>query len=198
MLSGVRSISPLVRAIFVIGAVAALVTSITFAALSDDATLASNNLSSDTADLQISNGGAYGDNVAGFNASNVVPGVGEEFSFYLSNASDFDMDVTVAVSGVCADYVNGADGITDCGDVKLTFMDTNTTTSTTYTLQQLINAPKDLPGNSLVAGSAGTAPADGTEGDFTVTFDLDPSGVSGSSASLTAPFDLVFTGTQVI
>ena len=195
---GIRNINPVARAMGVIGAVAVLATAVTFAALSDTATLEDNNLTSDTADLQVSNGGAYGDSVAGFSATDVVPGVGKTFSFYLKNGSDFDMNVTASVPGACGDYVDGNDGIPNCGDVLLTFTDTESTDDETYTLQQLINGPKDLPGNPLPANTAGSAPADADEGDFTVKFDLDPDDVTGATASLTNPFDLVFTGTQAL
>lgn len=192
------SISPVIRAVLVFGAVAALVTGVTFAALSDTATLEDNHVASGTTDLQVSNGGAYGDEVAGFNASNIVPGTGQTFPFFLKNGSAFDMDIKVKVDGACSDYVNGSQGIPDCGDVLVTFTDTASATSETYTLQQLINAPRVVPGNPLTANTAGTAPASGDEGDYEITFDLDAGDVTGSSATLTAPFDLVFTGTQAV
>lgn len=190
-------VSPLVRAVLVFAAVAALVTGVTFAALNDTATLAQNNVSSETADLKVSNGGAFGDNVQGFVADNLVPGTGKTFDFYLKNSSDFDMGVKAEVPGECSTYVSGTEGIPDCNDVLLTFKDTGSGAETTWTLQQLINGPKDIPGNPLLANSQGSAPADGDEGDFQITFDLDEDDVSGSSASLDASFDLIFSGVQV-
>lgn len=192
------SISPVMRAVLVIGAVAALVTGVTFAALSDTATLADNHMTTNSADLQVSNGGAYGDDVAGFNANNVVPGTGQTFPFFLKNGSGFDMNITVSVAGPCSTYVNGSQGISDCSDVLVTFKDTQSATESTYTLQQLIDAPQIVPGDQLPANTAGTAPASGDEGDYEITFDLDPADVTGTSATLTEAFDLVFTGTQPV
>jgi len=197
-MQNILNISPLLRAIGVMGAVAVLVTGATFAALSDNATLTANNISSDTADLQVSNGGAYADSQTGFDASDIAPGVGETFDFYLKNSSSFDMAVTVEVTGVCSDYISGTLGIPNCGDVLLTFDDEVAGGETTYTLQQLINAPKELPGNPFSAGAAGSAAVAGTEGNFTLHMDLKASDITGSSAALDAPFDLVFSGEQII
>lgn len=197
-MNAIRTVNPLLRAILVISGVAVLVAGTTFAALSDNATLVGNTMSSDTADLQVSNGGAFGDRVQGFAAEDIVPGVGKTFPFYLANGSDFDMNVEVSVPDkTCTDIIGTASGITNCSQIEITFTDLSNASgdSETYTLQQLINSPRELPGNVLLANSQGSGAATLDEGDYEVTFDFKPGGVSGSSVS-TAPFDLEFSGEQ--
>lgn len=183
------------RATLVVAMVSALVVGVTFAALSDDAGLTGNTLASETADLQVSSGGAYSDSATGFAATDLIPGDGQTFAFYLSNGSDFDMNVTASVDGVCSDYIDEVT-IPNCGDVLVSFTDKNSATTLDYTLQQLINNPQDLPGNALEANEAGSVPSDVEEGDFEVTFDLDADDVTGDSVSVSA-FDITFNGTQV-
>ncbi len=199
-MSILKKMSPVVRALLVVGGVMSLATGATFAALSDSTTLTDNNIISDTADLSISNGGTFGDTAAGFAAMNITPGIGQTFNFYMKNSSTFGMIVTARVPDICSLIVTpGNDNIGDCKDVLVTFDDeTPGDNQITYTLQQLMDGPQLLPNSGLLPGEVqGSPTVAGTKGNYTIKLDLDPAGVIGTSARLNAPFDIIFNGVQV-
>lgn len=187
-----QSISPVVRAILVVGAVAALVTGVTFAALDSEATLTDNRLASATAGLQVDNtdddtnpGGATD---VGFEFAGLVPGA--EFlnpghNFKLTNDGDADLRVKVKVSGAVST------GTIDKTKVHFQFENlTNTGASANpivYTLAELETAGQWLPGvqdpDSLAVSQ---------DHDFNVKVRLDADAITGSSASID---DFVFTFT---
>ena len=96
------SISPVVRAILVIGAVAALVTGVTFAALESEATLTQNTIAGEDA-LQVNNdpegNATFSQTEQGFNFINIVPGVAssQTENFELRNTSTTTVDVNVQI-----------------------------------------------------------------------------------------------------
>lgn len=181
-MQAIRSFSPLLRAFLVIGAVAALVTSITFANLSDTATMADNQFSTATADLKIWNGAAYVESTPGFNFTNVVPGTPtSNHIFWLKNEGGVPLDVTV----VSSDGVET--GITNNDGVDFTITNVAEAVSVTYSYEALIDGtPDQLPGTDLDAGE---------EVQYTVSLLVDGAAVTGSSASIT-DMDWTFTGTQ--
>jgi hypothetical protein len=97
-------ISPMVRAIGTMGAVAALVGAVTFAQLtSNTVALSPNTLSTATASLAIGSGtscpgGATTGSVPGFNNVKLTPGVtSAQLPFCLENNGDIPLDLTVAI-----------------------------------------------------------------------------------------------------
>lgn len=183
-MQAIRSFSPLLRAFLVIGAVAALVTSITFANLSNTATLADNQFTTATAELKIWDPVdlAYEDVVTGFNFTNVVPGTPTlPFTFWLKNDGGVPLDVTVVSS-------DGLEtGITNNDGVDFTITNVAEAVSVTYSYEALIDGtPDQLPGTDL-------DPAE--EEQYTVSLLVDGAAVTGSSASIT-DMDWTFTGTQ--
>lgn len=186
---GIRRLSPIVRAVGVIGVVAGLVTSVTFAALSSSATLSQNTIGSATAGLLISNGGGYSSSEPGFAFSDITPGVPVVKNFYLWNNGTSNLLVNAKVPVAPA-----LTGIANPSAVKVVFKDDQGTISNAGTLADLESVTGlNVPG-TLAAGAQGVAAAPGTPGNYTISVDLDGSQISGSSASV-APFDIVFTGT---
>lgn len=189
----VQAISPVVRAVLVVGAVAALVTGVTFAALDSQATLTDNRVASATAGLQVDNTddntSSGGSTDVGFKFTGLVPGA--EFlnpghNFKLTNSGDADLRVKVKVSG------SVSTGTIDKTKVHFQFDNlTNTSASENpivYTLAELEAAGQWLPGvqapDSLVAGQ---------DQDFRVKVRLDTDAVAGSSATIDN-FTFTFTG----
>lgn len=188
MLSSVRTIGPLMRAVLIIGAVAALVTSITFAALNDSVTLTGNTLSSATADLNIWDGGAYSSTATGFTVTNLVPGTpSAQYAFYLQNNSIFAMDVTVQST------LPSVVGIANFSDIEVTFYNEDGTTTLLATTMDVLSASPQVL-ETLPAGATGDS-STATNGNYFVQFNIKPAGVSGSSASVGA-FTFTFVGTQ--
>jgi hypothetical protein len=101
------SISPVVRAVLVIGAVMALVTGVTYAALtSSTATLTNSSVNSATANLQVSSDvgcgpstGAFGASDTGFTFNGLVPGgaASTNETFCLKNNGTADLTLKLSV-----------------------------------------------------------------------------------------------------
>ena len=101
----IQRISPVARAIAVIGAVMALVTGVTFATLQNTATLTGNTISSDADGLLVDSDGnnTFGATDEGFAFSDVEPGTSSSYhAFKLKNATDESMVVNVQVTGESA------------------------------------------------------------------------------------------------
>lgn len=100
----ILTFNPLLRAVFVVGAVAAIVGGVTYAALdSSSASLTGNTVSSATADLRVStNGDTFGASRAGFNFDGVVPGgdpaPADGEAFWLRNTGTFDLALTATIT----------------------------------------------------------------------------------------------------
>lgn len=196
MLQTIQKINPLVRAILVVGAVAGLVTSVTFAALSGTATLSASTLSTTSANLLLWDGDSFEDTAPGFDVNNLVPGEGSgELPFYFQNTNSFDLDLTVMMPEAPV----LSEGLTPA-DVKATFTSNApgcVNNTETYTFAQLLDGTPDaLPCSPLSEGATGNSGVLATEGNYSVNFDIDPEAIEGEEANVGA-FDLVFTGTQV-
>ncbi|MBI5906499.1 hypothetical protein HY857_00400 [Candidatus Saccharibacteria bacterium] len=182
---GIQKLSPVARAVGTVGAVVALAGGVTFAALtSNPVVLADSQFSTGTAHLQIWNGANYVDgSVPGFNFTNVVPGTeSSAFTFWLKNTGTTALDVSMVGSD------HAFNNIADPDLVDLKFTDITTASSpSTYSIQTLEGGGADaLPGGTLDPGE---------ENQYSVTVNVNPSTVSGSSAGMTN-FDLTFTGVQ--
>lgn len=98
----INRISPLARAILVIGAVAALVTGVTFAALQNTATLTNNTITSEVDGLLVDSDGddSFGTTDEGFAFTNIAPGgTSDPKAFKLKNETNGPLEVNVQVIG---------------------------------------------------------------------------------------------------
>lgn len=190
-----RRVNPVTRAIAVFGVVATLVTGITYAALTSQATLTNNIISSASANLQVKSTGSFATQDAGFAFTGIVPGgpamplAGN--AFQLRNAGDTDLDISVSVP--TAPTFTG--GTVDQSKVDLVLSCSTTggkVFSKTIDLAALVGAhgtggilmtPDYLPqGTDNVANC-------------TAKVQMDADAVTGSSSVSTNFFNIVFTGT---
>ncbi len=180
-------LNPVIRAIAVIGAVAALVTGVTFAALtSNSVVLADSNFGTGTASLKIWNTDldpdAYDETAPGFSFTNITPGVTTApFTFWLLNDGDTQLNISaLGTIGAWSGFTNFA----------LVEVDVNNVTqgiSDEYTFAELIDGTPDaLPGVALDAGE---------ENQYSLTITIPNDALTGSSASV-EDFDWTFTGTS--
>ncbi len=194
-----RSLQPLMRAVGVVGVVAGLATGVTYAALSSQATLTNNTISSASANLLIWNGRNFKDKAPGFTVKDLVPGQGSSpQAFYLKNSGPVAMDVSAHIPITPAEPEGGY-GFTGWENVLVTFRSNEpgcVDNEVNTTMAALLTTDVDLPCNALNAGAQGNAGAP-SEGNFTATFDIKPEAISGTRASV-GPFDLQFNGVQAI
>lgn len=191
---GIRSISPVMRAIFVIGAVAALVTSITFAALNDSVSLTGNTLSTTNANLQIYDFTIpdWAETAEGFDFDDLVPGVySDPENFYLRNNGGVDLDLGVKAENFVVQ--NGVAG----EDITLKFEGECGDPAVEYTMAALQLGPVGLPCSPLLVGEAGDSNTFGTPGNYSFAVMIDHDAVDGPGPFDAGTFDLVFSGTQV-
>lgn len=180
----IRKINPVMRAAGVIGAVSVLAVSVTFAALtSNSVVLADSKFSTQSASLQIWDGDSYDVAAPGFAANELALSTpSSESTFWLKNNGTAAL--TVSGLGSLGSY----SGFVDFGQVNVHIRNiTAGGTEYDYSFAQLLDGTPDaLPGNPL---------APGAENQYGVTVTINPSAVSGSSASVTG-FDWTFTGTN--
>ena len=198
-MQSIRSISPIVRAVGVIGAVAILVTSITYAALQSQVTLTNNTIATGTADLQIASAssgtaetpgtcGTFGDTAPGFAFAGVVPGGADSQteSFCLRNNGTSALMLKVKSPTVSPLWTTSPSSATvDNTKVSLTITCDNGAGSVTDTLANFLAGDVSFASSSLPAT---------TNSKCTAKVHMDATAFSGESATL-ANFDLVFTGT---
>lgn len=191
----VRQVNPIVRAIGVFGAVAALVTGVTYAALNSQATLTNNIISSATADLQVKSSGSFAVQDAGFAFTGIVPGgpavpaAGK--AFQLKNNGTTDLDVAVSVPS--APTFTG--GTVDQTKVKLVVSCTTTggkAFSNTSSLSALVAAHPT--GGVLMTPDFLPTTTDNIA-NCTAKVQMDADAVTGSGGVTTDFFNIVFTGT---
>ncbi len=191
------SISPVVRAVLVIGGVAALVTGVTFAALdSSSASLTGNTVASATAELTVStDNSVFGASRPGFSFADVVPGgdpapaAGKEF--WLKNTGAVTLALTATVPTLPTpvpadlDYSKVHVIVTDPGADGL--LDGTNDTQVLDTTMSALGA-----GEVPLAGTLAPAPPNKK---FFVQVSMDPGTFSGTNATIGA-FSLVFNGTN--
>lgn len=188
-----RSIKPYARAGFVVAAVCAIVSAVTYAALSDRATLADNTISSATSELKISkNNISYGSSKPGFAFNDVVPGsfavpvTGH--AFWLRNDGDVPLQLNVGVVPSPTSTVLPGPGEIDFSKVKLHFQRVGGGPEVEFTLQGLIdaNATSGLELGEILA-------VDDDSELFTIKASYLPDAFTGSNATL-EDLDIVFFG----
>ena len=96
----IKNISPVARAIAVVGAVVVLATSVTFAALQSQATLTNSSIST-TASLKLWNGSSFQSTAPGFTINNLVPGSGSgELPFYFQNSGGIPLQISAKIPSI--------------------------------------------------------------------------------------------------
>lgn len=181
---------PLVRAVVVVSVVMAIVSGVTFAALtSQQAVLTGNTMETASADLRISKDGTtYSGTLVGFDFPNIVPG-GDPVpaagnAFWLKNYGDTPLALKLSVGSTP----------TNPSDVDLSKVNVLLTTvgsgqpAQSFTLAALLNA--DAAGGVSVTGNLGTG---GTQ-QYKFQVSMASDAFSGSSASL-GNIDFAFGGT---
>ena len=189
-MQSIRSISPVVRAVGVIGAVAILVTSITYAALQSQVTLTNNTIATGTADLQIASFtescGTFGDTAPGFAFAGVVPGGADSQTetFCLKNNGTSALTLKLK-SPSTPTWTTTPTTTVDNTKVTLTVTCDNGAGSVTDTLANFLAGDVSFATSSLAGTTTATC---------TAKVHMDATAFTGESASL-SNFDLVFTGT---
>ncbi len=179
-----RHISPVARAVLVIGAVMALVTSMTFAALQNTATLTNNTITSDIDGLLVDSDGddSFGTTDEGFAFTNIEPGgTSDVKQFSLKNDTDGSLAVNVEITNEEA-LPAGVDGSDIVFIFDLPGGDTNDLEATWS--QLVLEDGVELMGNL----------ASGAEADLAVSVRLDASVTDEISIT---PFDFTFGSPSV-
>lgn len=177
-----HKINPMVRAVGTMGAVAALVTGVTFANLtSNTVALTDNTLSTATAKLVIGNTSdctaVTTTSVPGMHFTNLTPGqTSSPFTFCLGNTGDIPLNITAQIP---QDLTSST-----LDPTKVTLKLTCGGGTITKTLADLHSSAWPFPSNPLGAGATWSCTA-------TATLD---SSVTGGSVN---PFTINFVGTQV-
>lgn len=185
----IRRINPVLRAVLVIGVVMAFVTSITYAALQSQATLTNNTISTASADLLLWDGDSFESTAPGFNITELVPGTPSDAqNFYFKNNGSTPLDITARIPSAPA-----TTGIGDFAKVYVTLDCQGGAAAVETDMAALLAGEVSL--DMLPAGAQGVIGDTGNPANCTAVFDIDPSTVSGGSASI-GSFDLRFTGTQ--
>jgi hypothetical protein len=188
----------LVRGVAAIGATAALMVGITFAAItSNTVTLSDNTITTGTAHLSIWDGGAFVTTpVPGFAVTGLVPGTwSSSHVFYLKNDGDVNLKLAANVPNAPVEPANGY-GFTGWDQLYVRVSTDAAATNVVMeaTMAQLM-AGQVAFNDTLPAGSQGTTATEVAPGNYYYSVYLDPSTVSGSSAGV-GDFDLNLTGTQ--
>jgi hypothetical protein len=186
--------APLLRAIAVVGATGALVTSVTYATLqSPTATLTGNTINSATATLLVGTASAsstaFGATHSGFTFGNVVPGgpamPASGNVFYLRNTGTATLAVKLAVGGTPTNTY-----AVDLSKVTVNITRADTSTSQSATLQSLID-------NGLALTDTMAPNASSTAVQYTLSVSMTADAFTGSSASI-GGIDLVFSGSAAL
>jgi hypothetical protein len=158
---------------------------------SNNVTLADSTINTGTASLKIWNGSTFSTSSNGFHVTGLLPGHGVTNVFYLQNDGEVDLNLTAHVP--TAPAVNGITG-NDLSKVQVHIKDDHTG-HVTYTNLDALTTSTVALGDTFPAGATGDSTTAGTDGNFHVTFDIDPAAATGSSASV-GSFNIDLSGTQ--
>ena len=194
---GVLKMNPLLRAIGVIGVVAALVTSITFASLQSQATLTNSSILTANASLKVydftpGNAG-YKSSAPGFTVTGLIPGTGVTEHFYLANEGEVPLVITAHVPGTPPAPIGGY-GFSGFANLTVVITGQGCNLSVNTNMAALMAGEVALPCNPLGVGVAGDSNAD-VAGNYDIKFDILPSAITGSQAGV-GNFNIVLSGTQ--
>jgi hypothetical protein len=197
-----KGLNPVTRAVGVFSAVAIITGGVTYAALTSSATLTDNTITSANASLLLWDGETFASTAPGFDFTGLIPGEGsDEKKFYVKNAGDSALDVTAHVP-VAPEAPAEGYGFTGWENLKVNFksfapdcpIGDNTVETT---MAALMAGEVALPCNTLDkdAQGNGNVGSENTEGNYSVTVDIEPSAVTPGATPSVGDFDLVFTGT---
>lgn len=187
----VKKINPMVRAIAVIGAVMALATGATFAALNTQATLTGNTIgtASANADLLLWDGDSFEPTAPGFNFTNIDPGEeSEKFNFYFKNNGNVDLDLTAKINAIPS-LTAGL----SADDVTLNFYGSCDDEPVHATLTELL-AGVELPCNPLDEGAQGVIGEEDNDANYAVSVTVDESVELSEDGEEVGAFDIIFDG----
>jgi hypothetical protein len=186
-----KNFQPLLRAVMVMAVVGAVVSGVTFAALtSQQAVLAGNTIETATADLRVSTDGTtYSNSLSGFDFANIVPGgsavPAAGYNFYLKNFGGTPLLLKLSVGSTIANPNN-----VDLSKVNVILSSIGSGAQPqSFTLAALIAA-------NTTGGVALTSPSplmNGTQQKFAVQVSMASDAFSGSNASL-GSIDFDFSG----
>ncbi|MEO7364279.1 MAG: hypothetical protein ABIV43_02100, partial [Candidatus Saccharimonadales bacterium] len=175
---------PLTRAVLVVTALAALVTGVTYAALtSRQVVLTSNTITTAIAQLKVSkDNSTYADTLEGYAFYNLVPGGNPVpsdggFPIYLQNVGTVALAARLSVDPT----LTNTDGV-DLSKVHVIFTPYGGASPQTMTLQELIDA-HDSGGVALTVGGLNHINSSGNGG-VMVQIQLDDEAFSGSGATI--------------
>ncbi len=218
----IRQINPVARAVVVIAAVMALVTSVTFAALQSQATLTNNSISTATAGLKLWNGSSFESTAPGFTVTGLVPGEwSDDYNFYFQNDGEGPLFLTanvpqepalpegmdsygftgwenlkVAFKGYCAPNSGERNNAVELNRNRRDKKD-NEKHANSYLVKTdmaaLLAGEVELPCGPLAEGATGDSNTPGTAGNYSVSFKLVSDAVNEQSAGV-GNFDVVFNG----
>ena len=186
------TINPLVRSVGIFGAVAAIATGVTFAALNSQATLTDNTISSTTADLKVYDFAVPGfvSSAPGFTITDLVPGTGVTKTAYFQNGGGVPLTVTAHVP-----TLPSSSGFSGWNNLTVDITAQNCL-PVVHTDMAALNAGEvAMPCNPLAAGATGDSNTFGTPGNYDFHFDVVSASITGSQVTVDG-FNLVFTGTQ--
>lgn len=217
----IRRINPVARAIVVIGAVMALVTSVTFAALQSQATLTNNTISTATAGLLLWDGDSFESAAPGVTVTGLIPGDwSEDYPVYFQNSGEGPLylrasvpetpalpegmddygfsgweNLKVAIKGYCAPA--GEESTEHLraqrrGDWKH-WGDEEKSHVVRTDMAALLAGDVELPCGPLAEGAVGDANTPNTAGNYSLSFKIKPDAITGESAGV-GNFNIVFTG----
>lgn len=174
-------INPVVRAVGVFTAVAALVTGVTFAQFNRTATLEDNTLSSATAGLLVDGSDRNStptQRERGFRFDNLSPGrESRRHTFRLRNSGDTPLNVSVHATR------SDVDGQINNNRIRFCFVHVDSSAQRCYTRQQMLSNYNRLPGNPLGTNDTDT---------YRVYVRVDDN--HGGRGFRVDGFDLVFSG----
>jgi len=182
------------RGVGAIGAVAALVAGVTFAAQTSSVTLSANQVGVGSANLAISSvGGSQASSITGFQDLSLLPGVpSTPFQFILYNNGPTNLDLSLSdnlnqnalPAGINPADINGElDSVTGGTPPKLA----------SFTLADLVDSTNS--GGVTYTPSTPVPLAAGASQEFQVIWTAEPGAETGSGGVATPPFDITITGT---
>jgi hypothetical protein len=193
----VQTVSPVFRAILVMGAVAALVTGVTFAAMtSNTATLADDSINSATADLQISSdascgpsSGTFGTSANGFDFNGLIPGgpASPSETFCLRNNGTANLALKLFIPTMPTWTVTPS-GTVDPGEVDVHVSCSAGAGTLDARLQDLGSSAQAFDTSTLAAGATAIC---------TINVDMNSAAFSGQGAS-SSDFDFDFSGEAIV
>lgn len=219
----IRKINPVARAIVVIGAVMALVTSVTFAALQSQATLTNNTISTATAGLLLWDGDSFESAAPGVTVTGLVPGDwSEDYPIYFQNSGEAPLYLTasvpeqpalpegmedygfsgwenlkVSIKGYCAP---AEEAPTDGVQARRTghwhkWGDEDKAHIVKTDMAALLAGDVKLPCGPLAEGATGDMGTPNAAGNYSLSFKLKSDAITGESAGV-GNFNIVFTGSM--